>query len=63
MQDVTAWELLRAGPFYLAGDRGVPRTHFFSADDAGILAAQFFGCGVWILVHVSNGLTVSEKSA
>jgi hypothetical protein len=61
VQDMPARELLGAATLDLASIGGIPGAHFLSANDAGILSAKVFGGGVWILIHVFQGLAVADE--
>lgn len=39
----------------------VPRAHLLSAYDTGILAAEILDCGIGILVHVLQSLSVTDE--
>jgi hypothetical protein len=40
---------------------GIPRAHFLSADDAGVLSAKLFSGSVGVLLHVLQGLAVADE--
>jgi hypothetical protein len=60
VEDMTARELLRAGPLDLAGICGIPGLHLFSADDTGVFPGQFVHRGIGVSVHVSERLAISK---
>ena len=62
MQDVAAGELLRTSSFHPVRICGVPRLHFFSANDASILSRQLLGGSIGVPIHVSDGLAITEES-
>lgn len=62
MQDMATRELLGTATFNLAGIGRVPGAHFLPADDASVLSAKLFGCGIRVLFHVFEGLPVADES-
>jgi hypothetical protein len=61
VENVATGKLLGARALDLACVRSVPDMHLFSANDAGVLALEVLRRRVWVLVHILEGLTVTDE--
>jgi hypothetical protein len=61
MENVTARKFLGACTLDLAWVGGVPDMHLLSANDAGILAIEVLRRSIRVLVHILEGLAVTDE--